>query len=100
MAKKGWCEKDRRDILLFIERVINLKDHNLRRQYVADIKRIGEDKDMAYVSFIEEYFRDEGRLAEKLATAARMRGLGMADQDILKVTELSLEELNATRPQG
>ena len=106
LAKKGWSEKDRRDILLFIARVINLKDHNLRRQYVADIKRMGEDKDMAYVSFIEEYFRGEGKIegisegrrAEKLATAARLRALGMADKDILKATELSPEELNAACP--
>ena len=111
LAKKGWSEKDRRDILLFIERVINLKDHNLRRQYVADVKRMGEEQGMAYVSFIEEYFRgegriegmregiSEGRLAEKLATAARMRSLGMAEKDILKVTELSPEDINAACPQ-
>ena len=96
-------------------RVINLKDHNLRQQYVADIKRMGEEQGMAYVSFIEEYFRgegriegmregmregiSEGRLAEKLATAARMRSLGMAEKDILKVTELSPEDINAACPQ-
>ena len=65
---------------------------------------------MAYVSFIEEYFRGEGKIegrregkiegifegrrAEKLATAARLRALGMADKDILKATELSLEDIN------
>ena len=91
--------------------ILGRKVYDLRLQYVADIKRMGEDKDMAYVSFIEEYFRgegriegmregiSEGRLAEKLAAAARMRSLGMAGKDILKVTELPLEKLNAACPQ-
>ena len=56
---------------------------------------------MAAMTFIEKYFRDEGRnegfsLGRREAnfeTARRLRNMGMADPDIHKATSLSLEEL-------
>lgn len=64
---------------------------------------------MAAMTFIEKYFRDEGRnegfslgrdegigLGRREAnfeTARRLRDMGMADNDIHKATSLSLEEL-------
>ena len=56
---------------------------------------------MAAMTFIEKYFRDEGRnegfslgrREAKFETARRMRDAGMPDADIHKFTSLSFEEL-------
>ena len=56
---------------------------------------------MAAMTFIEKFFRDEGRNEgislgrheEKFDTARRMRDAGMPVADIHKFTNLSLEEL-------
>ena len=66
---------------------------------------------MAAMTFIEKYFRDEGRSEgislgrnegislgrreEKFDTARRLRAMGMADSDIHTATSLSFEELRA-----
>ena len=59
MGKKGWSGKDIRDLLIFIERIINLKDLELRKEYTVYVKEM-EEKQMAYESWIEKHFRDEG----------------------------------------
>ena len=56
---------------------------------------------MAAMTFIEKFFRDEGRNEgislgrheEKFDTARSLRDMGMADQDIHRATSLSFEEL-------
>ena len=58
---------------------------------------------MAAMTFIEQYFRDEGeafgvergRREANFETARRLREMGMADPDIHRATSLSLEELRA-----
>ena len=60
LGQKGWSGKDVRDLLIFIERIINLKDLNLRKEYTVYTKEM-EEKQMAYESWIEKHFRDEGR---------------------------------------
>ena len=117
LAEKGWSAKDRKDILLFIERIINLKSLDLHRQYMAKLIELKGEANMAYVSFIEEYFRSagkaEGRAEGKaegraegraegiaqgerqaqLKTAKKMLDGGMPPQDVLKYTDLSFADL-------
>ena len=59
LASKGWSEADRRDLFSFIVRTVNLTDTELQQKFVAEIKG-GEDK-MAELTFVEKYFKDEGR---------------------------------------
>ena len=105
LADKGWDEKDRRDLLILVARIINLEDKGLQQQYVADIKEMKGENTMAAITFIEKYFRDEGvtigeergrnegRREANFETARRMRDAGMADPDIHRFTNLSLEEI-------
>ena len=58
LASKGWGEADRRDLFSFIVRAVNLTDTELQQKFVAEITR-GEDN-MAELTFVEKYFRDEG----------------------------------------
>ena len=106
LAGKGWNENDRRDLLTLVASLINLKDKELQKQYVADLKEMKGEKGMA-MTFIEQYFRDEGeafgvergrsegRREANFETARRLREMGMADPDIHRATSLSLEELRA-----
>ena len=57
LAKKGWNEDDRRDLFSFIVRIVNLTDTELQQKFIEEVK---EDK-MAELTFVEKYFRDEGR---------------------------------------
>lgn len=101
LAEKGWSEKDRRDLLIFIERIIDLRSHELRQQYMSDIMEMKGESDMVYVSFIEEHFhtigmaegRAEGERQAQLKTAKRMLDDGMSSQDVLKYTDISSEDL-------
>ena len=105
LADKGWDERDRRDLLILVARIISLEDKGLQQQYVADIKEMKGENTMAAMTFIEKYFRDEGvtigeergrnegRREANFETARRMRDAGMADPDIHRFTNLSLEEI-------
>ena len=119
LAFRGWDDKDRRDLLILISRMINLKDKGLQQEYTNEIKSMKGENGMAAMTFIEEYFHNEGRdegirlgrdegirfgrdegirLGRDEAnfqTARRMRDAGMPDADIHRFTNLSLEELRS-----
>ena len=103
LATKGWNENDRRDLFSFIVRAVNLTDTELQQKFVTEFKE-GENN-MAELTFVEKYFRDEGimagesqwRRSEKLDTARRLRSMGFSDNDIFRATELPIEEISAIR---
>lgn len=69
LASKGWSEDDRRDLFNFIIRAVNLTDIELQQKFVSEIK--GGENNMAELTFVEKYFRDEGR-AEGLAEGQQL----------------------------
>lgn len=97
LASKGWNIEDRRDIFNFIVRSVNLKDAALRQNFVKEIQDFQRGENMRTLSFVEEYFRDEGlergRREEKFETARRLREMGMKDNDIHRATNLSFEDI-------
>ena len=56
---KGWNSRDSRELLLFLERIINLKSEALRIKYINECRDM-EEKRMPYESWIEKAFKDEG----------------------------------------
>lgn len=56
---RGLNENDRRRILVFISRLINLKDGELRKQYFEELKELEGESKMRELTWLEEYFRDE-----------------------------------------
>ena len=82
LASKGWSEADRRDLFSFIVRTVNLTDTELQQKFVAEITK-GEDK-MAELTFVEKYFKDEGRaegrIEEKRSIYERLVEDGMPAQ--------------------
>lgn len=56
---RGLKEQDRRRILVFISRLINLKDAGLRKQYFDELKKLEGESNMRELTWLEEHFRDE-----------------------------------------
>ena len=92
---KGWNEEDRRDILVFVDRLVNLKNLELRQEFMNEVNKLQGEKRMKKIGFIGEYYRDEGIRKEKFATARRMREMGMTDDDIHRATTLSLDDIHS-----
>ena len=104
---KGWNERDRRDILTFVARLINLRSKDYIKQYINEVNKLQGENKMKTLSFIEKYFLDEGLRKgidkgknigiqeANFATARRLRQMGMSDDDIHKATELSLEDIRS-----
>jgi len=121
LFRKGWPLGDRRDLLLFLARIIALNDETLRYEFTTMLREMEGEREMPVMTFIEKYYRDlyldegmkeglergreeglerglekgleRGRHEAMLEAARRMRGRGMSIQDIQELTNLSLEDL-------
>ncbi len=98
---RGWSKGDRRDLFLFIARIINLEDPELQERFFQEIKE--DEKTMPQKTFIEDYFMKEGlekgiaegRAEGKVETARAMLARGTDIAFIADVTGLSRSEINA-----
>ena len=83
----GMNEQDRRSILVFISRLINLKDAEMVNQFVEELKELEGESNMWELTWLEEYFRDgeargEDRGRSEMLNAAInfMRSNGMSKE--------------------
>ena len=102
---RGLNDQDRAKIIIFVSRLINLEDSELRNQFFEELKKLEGKSNMTELTWIEEHFYDQaigkgltigearGRLAANLETARRLRNMGMNDNDIQKATNLSFDEM-------
>lgn len=88
LASKGWSEDDRRDLFNFIIRAVNLTDVELQQKFVAEIK--GGENNMAELTFVEKYFKDEGR-AEGRAEGEQLAQHAIYER-LVKVCKMSPQE--------
>jgi hypothetical protein len=108
LAERGWSLADKRDLMLFIERVINLKDEQLMDQYREYQRQFDEEGKSMYVSLVErsvrrEYEQEfklklEQELEQKLveerqSSARKMLARQMSIDVIADLTELSEDEI-------
>ena len=61
LGRKGWTDRDCRDLLIFIEWIINLKDQELREDY-ASFKDETEETRMRFKSLSTDHILEEGRM--------------------------------------
>jgi len=59
LAERGWNGEDKRDLMLFLERIINLKDAQLRRQYREYRQKLDEEGKVVYISVMDEYYIEQ-----------------------------------------
>ena len=60
LGQKGWTDRDCRDLLLFIEWIINLKDPELREDYTS-FKDETEETRMRFKALSTDYILEQGR---------------------------------------
>jgi hypothetical protein len=60
LGERGYDMNDKRDLLLFLERFLNLKDKDLRLQYREYQEQLDKEGKIVYVSVAEEYYTQKG----------------------------------------
>ena len=94
LKAKGWAREDGKALLLFIERIINLKDEALQTEYIENYREL-EEKRVAYVSWFEEGLKESYRRDAYLDTARKMLAMGLSNEVIMNCTNLSAAEIEA-----
>ena len=97
LAERGWSMLDKRDLLLFIERIINLKDKALKEQYWEYRQQLDKEGKVVYKHWIQEVEEEivEQRGMEK-KTERIVKNLladGFSPEAIAKNTEWPIERV-------
>ena len=85
LANKGWNEQDRRDLLILTARIISLKNIELQKIYTTEVKEMAGGNKMAEMTFIEKFFRDEGRAEGIQETIELMTQYGVVPEIISQI---------------
>ena len=59
LAERGWSKKDKEDLLLFLERIINLKDKELEKQYTEYRGQLTKEGKIMYIPLGERELAKE-----------------------------------------
>ena len=110
LAERGWSEEDKRDLLLFLERIINLKDRELEKQYTEYRNQLTKEGKIVYIPLGErelareieqrgiekgiEKGREEGREKKALEVARSMLADGLSLETIRKYTGLDKKDIH------
>ncbi|MDR0649460.1 MAG: hypothetical protein LBF92_09020, partial [Synergistaceae bacterium] len=105
LAERGWGMDDKRRLMLFMERITNLKDERLKakfREYQGQLEREGK---IVYVSIAEEYYTkvgiekgieqgiEKGKIEGKLEVARNLLANGVSPDIIAKSADLPVEKI-------
>jgi predicted transposase/invertase (TIGR01784 family) len=109
LAERGWSMDDKRDLLLFLERFMNLKDRHLKDQIREYQRQLDKEGKVVYISIAEEYYtakgrqegkeegkhegKEEGRQEGKEEVARNLLANGIPTDIIAKSTGLPLERI-------
>ncbi|MDR1915615.1 MAG: hypothetical protein LBQ58_03455 [Synergistaceae bacterium] len=103
LDERGWSVNDKRDLLLFTERIINMKDEGLIRQYRDFLEQHSKGGKAMYIPLIlrdsaaeiEQRGREEGKLEGKLEVARNLLANGVSPDIIAKSADLPLEKVRS-----
>jgi predicted transposase/invertase (TIGR01784 family) len=101
LGERGWSREDKRDLLLFIERILNLTDKNLVAEYVEYRQKLSEEGKIMhlYIGEREEAERirmsgvEEGRLEGKLEVARNLLARGDSPETISAIADLPQDKI-------
>ena len=97
---RGMNEQDRRSILVFISRLINLKDAEMVNQFVEELKRLEGESNMRELTWLEEHFRDEAIAIGEAIGEERGKQQGRSEVlnaaiDFMRSSGMSNEQINS-----
>jgi hypothetical protein len=109
LGKRGWCREDKRDLLLFIERILYLHDERLKARYVEYRHQLSGEGKIVFIPMgeektameikqrgIEEGMKEglrKGLEKGKLEVARNMLASGIAPDIIAACSGLSQEKI-------
>lgn len=109
LGDRRWGHEDKRRLLLFIEKIVDLRDRELKLDILQYEEELDKEGKIMYVSIVEEFYgpkwkekalqegrqegRQEGLHEGKLETARNLLNMGMAVDQIAQATELPEEEI-------
>jgi predicted transposase/invertase (TIGR01784 family) len=101
LDKRGWSLLDKRDLFLFTERIVNMKDKELIRQYKEFMERRNKEGEAMYVPLmlrdseaeIKQRGKDEGINEGKLELARNLLVRGISPDIIAESAGLPQEKI-------
>jgi predicted transposase YdaD len=86
LAERGWNNEDKRDLLLFLERVIDLRDKELEKQYTEYRNRLNKEGKIVYIPLGErELAREiEQRGMEKGIEKGMKKGMEKGKEEMAR----------------
>jgi predicted transposase/invertase (TIGR01784 family) len=103
LAERGWDRNEKRDLMLFIYRIINLKDETLQQQYWEYRQRMDKEGKLMYEPFlkkVEEKMAEQRGMEkgmEKMARemAKRLLAKGVSPDIIAQSADIPVEQVHA-----
>ena len=99
LAERGWDRNEKRDLLLFIIRIINLKDEALQQQYWAYRQQLDKEGKLMYEPFLkqveERMAEQRGRAEGKEEMARELMANGVSPDIIARSAGLPVERVRA-----
>jgi hypothetical protein len=101
LDEHGWHTEDKRDLLLFTERIVNMKDKELRSRYAEFIEQRNREGKSMYIPLmlrdsaaeIEQRGVEKGKIDGKIEDARNMLANGIAPELVGKITGLPAERI-------
>ena len=92
LAERGWKRDDKRDLLLFLERVINLKDEELEKRYTEYRNQLSKEGKIVYIPL------GERELAKEIEQRGVAQGMAQGKEEVARNLlvrgDYSLEEIS------
>jgi hypothetical protein len=92
LAERGWSLEEKRDLLLFIERIIYIADRGFAEKYREYRRKLSEEGKIMYIPFYEldaaEEVKKRGIEEGKLEVARNLLARGDSPDDISKIAGL------------
>jgi hypothetical protein len=93
LASRGWSMEEKRRLMLFMERITNLKDEGLKAKFREYQEQLDKEGKIVYVSIAEEYYTKVGIEKGKLEVARNLLADGISPDIVARNTELPVEKI-------
>ncbi len=103
LSERGWSRDDKRDLLLFLERIVNLRNKDLERQYVEYRSQLSKEGKIMYIPLGERELAREiemrgvakGKAEGKEEMARNLLANGVSPDIIARSAGLPLEKIRS-----
>ena len=96
LAERGWSREDKRDLLLFLERIIDLKDKELEKKYTEYRDQLSKEGKIVYIPLGERELAKELEQRGKEEMVRKLLALGdYTPEKISEIAEFPVERVLA-----